>query len=112
MSIWQWPEAVVSDVAHDGDTFRANVDMGRAIFWQNGSVRLARINAPELGKPGGSEARDYLRSLLPVGTSISLTSVGYDKYGDRVDAEVVRKSDKLNINDEMVRSGHAIYQKY
>src|SRR5436853_4233649 len=45
--VWVWPRATVVD-HHDGDTFYADVDLGRRTSWLRGSIRLARINAPEL----------------------------------------------------------------
>jgi len=43
----------------DGDTIRcANVEE------QNGRVRLARINGPELRRPGGEEAKAALQAMI------------------------------------------------
>ena len=46
-------------------------------------IRLIGVFAPELNEPGGIEARDYLRSLLPIGTKITLEFDRhlYDRYG-------------------------------
>jgi endonuclease YncB( thermonuclease family) len=105
---WNWPNCIVSDLAHDGDTVRIDVDMGRGTWWRRANVRLAGLNAPELGTPGGIPSRDFLRSLLPVGTPVSLESVGYDKYGDRVDAYIVRTADGLRVNQTVIDSGYAV----
>jgi endonuclease YncB( thermonuclease family) len=106
--VWEWPRALV--VGHyDGDTFYADVDLGRRTWWRRGSIRLFGIDTPELRplEPGAVEARDFLIATIPIGAQISLVSVGYDKYADRVDASVIRKSDGLNVNEHMIASGHA-----
>ena len=115
---WGWPRVVVVD-HYDGDTFFADVDQGRGTHWQRASIRLAGIDAPEMRRkgqvgpdPGAVEARDFLMGLLPTGAKVELSSVGYDKYGDRVDAIVVRKSDGLNVNEAMVSAGHAVHKDY
>lgn len=124
--VWEWPLAVTigwSDLTpficcYDGDTFRVTVDLGRRTFWVRGTVRLAGIDSPEIRSTDPLEreraraARDYLAGLLPIATPISLRSIGYDKYQDRVDADVVRKEDGLLINAAMVDAGHAVYRTY
>lgn len=105
---WQWARATVVD-HYDGDTLYADIDLGMELTRQRMPVRLAGIDTPELRplQPGAKEAKAFLVSLLPVGTLVALSSVGYDKYGPRVDAIVTRSSDGLNVNDEMIRTGFA-----
>jgi endonuclease YncB( thermonuclease family) len=114
--VWEWPRAVTVEYdsrqnkghsARDGDTFRCDVDLGLDLEKRRLPIRLFGINAPELGQPGSLEARDHLRRLLPIGTMISLRSVGYDKYGPRVDAVVIRNLDAVNVNEAMLAAGHA-----
>jgi endonuclease YncB( thermonuclease family) len=62
---------------HDGDTLEVSV-----------TVRLADCNARELDEPGGVEARDHLRALLPVGTRVQLYPTTVDHYHNRMDAGV------------------------
>jgi endonuclease YncB( thermonuclease family) len=85
MVLYRYAATVLS--VHDGDTFTASVDLGFDLAFRT-AVRLNDCNARELAAPGGAEARDNLRTLLPVGQSIVLTSVNWDKYGGRVDADV------------------------
>jgi len=96
---------------YDGDTIRADIDCGFGIWTANQSLRLLGIDAPELGKPGGKEARDYLRGLLPVGTAVTIRTVKdeTEKYG-RLLATIVKADDTLTIpvNDAMVLAGHAV----
>jgi micrococcal nuclease len=74
--------AVIRSV-YDGDTCRADIDLGFGIWTSNQSLRLLGIDAPELGKPGGKEARDYLRQMLPIGATVVIRTVKDedDKYG-------------------------------
>lgn len=62
---------------HDGDTLEVVV-----------TVRLADCNARELTQPGGVEARDNLRTLLPTGTRVVLSALAPDHYRHRLDAQV------------------------
>lgn len=112
--IWEWPRVVCVEYdaaknaghsAYDGDTFRADVDLGADTFKRRMPVRLEGLDAPEVRsadpaeREAGKAARDFLRGLLPVGTAVELRSVGYDKYQPRVDAIVTRKDDGLVVNE-------------
>lgn len=72
---------------HDGDTGTFEIDRG-VYEYARWSVRLVGCNARELAEPGGVEARDFVRSLLPPGTRVVLATVKPDKYGGRLDAAV------------------------
>ncbi|MBP2370198.1 thermonuclease family protein [Pseudonocardia parietis] len=69
MPTWDYPALrgpdgrVVVVEYHDGDTVRLALDAGceTAVFpW----LRVAGVNCPELSDPGGSEAAEFLRSVL------------------------------------------------
>jgi endonuclease YncB( thermonuclease family) len=90
----------------------SDVDCGFGIWTANQSLRLLGIDAPELGKPGGIEARDYLRKLVPVGSSVVIRTVKdeNDKYG-RLLANITATGvdgDSYNVNQRMVSDGHAV----
>ena len=79
------------------------------------SVRLARIDSPELRTKDASEhdaavlARDALAKLI-LGRTIELTNTGTEKYG-RLLAEVWCDLDnnvKMNINDWMLQNHYAV----
>lgn len=93
--------------AHDGDTFEATVNLGVYVYIRP-SIRIRGINAPELRATGGLKARDYLRSLIPIGTRLVVKTVKPDKFGNRIDAQVFRASDALDIGQEMLDSGNAV----
>ena len=78
------------------------------------TVRLLGIDTPE--KPGGprpaecfgSEASEYARSLLPIGTPVLLSRDidTRDQFG-RLLAYVHRASDHLFVNEALVHHGYA-----
>lgn len=79
--------AVITRVI-DGDTVKADVDLGFNVWRRDQSFRVLGINAREHDEPGGSEAAANLTALLPAGARILLTSVKADKYGNRYDATI------------------------
>lgn len=91
-SSWDFPRADVVSI-HDGDTLDldivSTVDIGfndTITTTRRRNFRLFGCNANELTDPGGIEARDNLRAMLPIGTQLRLASVKDDKYGGRFDA--------------------------
>lgn len=109
-----WYQAIVLSV-HDGDTMTLNIDMGRRIY-TNDSIRLYRINAPELSQAGGKEAREYLRTLCPIGSKVRVRTFknAEDKYGRwlgdvYIPSEYDSDPKAVCVNDVMVKTGHAKY---
>jgi hypothetical protein len=100
--------AVIRSV-HDGDSLRVDTDLGFGVWISDMALRLNGIDAPELGKPGGTEARDFLRSLLPVGATVTIRTHKdqTEKYG-RMLAEVWTDPILPSINADMVTTGHAV----
>lgn len=76
---------------HDGDTITVSVHLGFEVTFTT-NVRLLGMNARELSAPGGKEARDNLRTLLPPGTVVTLSSEKVDKYGGRYDATITYRA--------------------
>jgi micrococcal nuclease len=95
--------------AYDGDTLHADLDLGWGVWLRKDTIRLARINAPEMGSAEGTAARDFIRGLIaPLiasGKPASFASSGFDKY-KRALGEVVIPAG--NISDLMLASGHAV----
>lgn len=102
---------VVAEEAYDGDTIRIDLDLGMDIWVRRYSIRLYGINAPELREPEGPASRDALRSRLPIGTRVFLTSYGYDKYGGRIDCVIFvisAEGSYQSINQWMIDERHAV----
>lgn len=68
-------------------------------------VRYLVIDANERHQPGGLEATRYLTRLLPIGSRASIDFTG-NKSHDRWEGTVYRNN--MNVNLEMLRSGHAV----
>ena len=108
---WEYVRCTLIDI-HDGDTITVNIDVGFRVTMMNMKLRLHGINAPELGRPGGAEARDYLKSLLiaPV-VRIRTIQDRTEKFG-RWLAIVFTDANPANpdetVNDLMISSGHAV----
>lgn len=116
--LYNYRAKVVS--VYDGDTVRADIDLGLKTWVRNEPLRLSRIDAPEVRgaeRPEGLAARDFLRSkILDKDVIIETLKDEKGKYGrylaeiwlkDEADAE-----DYVNINDLMVEEGHAVYKQY
>lgn len=106
--------AIVKSV-YDGDTCTVDIDLGLKTWLHGEKLRLNRINSAELRgneRAEGLEARDYLRGLIDK-KEILLQTVK-DKTGKfgRYLAEIwIMNKDGhwVNVNDEMISSGHAEY---
>ena len=102
---------------YDGDTCRADIDLGMGIWLRNEKLRLLRINAPEMRgeeKEAGRVSRDFLREqILNQTLFIQTHKDKRGKYG-RYLAEIWMEEDGkwVNINDRMVEAGQAVYKDY
>ena len=99
------PYAGIVDLVHDGDTVNIRLDVGfdLTVYVR---VRVNGINAPELSTAAGKEARDYAQSLLPSGTPVQVVSLGWDKYGGRIEGRV--SSEKVgDFAAAMIAAGKA-----
>ena len=63
---------------HDGDTITLDVDLGFGMWFRGQHFRLAAVSARELSQPGGVEARNNLRALIPPGTRVAIGSIKVD----------------------------------
>ena len=90
----------------DGDTIGVIVDLGFRVY-TNQRLRLFGIDTPERGQEGWSEATNYLASLIPPGTRVTIETEKGDKYGRWI--ATITDSDGLDINKAMIESGLAKY---
>ncbi len=112
-NIYQYRARVVS--VYDGDTLRADVDLGFFTWIRNEQFRLARINAPEVRGPSrndGLRSRDRLRELV-LDQNVLIETEKKGKYG-RYIAEVFldTEGELVNVNDQLVDEGLAEYATY
>jgi micrococcal nuclease len=98
---------------HDGDTLTVVVDLGFSISVTE-QIRIYGINAPELSKgtpedrAKGIAARDFLRSMLPVGTAVGLrTTPAQTRTFTRYVGTITRGG--MDVAGAMVAAGQAIW---
>lgn len=72
----------------DGDTF----ELHRPLQGTK-RVRIANMNAPEVGRPGSKIATDKLRRKIE-GKHVTIKPVAKDKYG-RIVADVIKNRKKI-----------------
>jgi micrococcal nuclease len=96
----------------DGDTVIVDIDLGFGIWLREQSIRLAKINTPEIrgaSKKAGLAAKDFLSSLILNKWVCIRTEKGQEKYG-RWLATILIEEDKnlIDINSKMVKEGYAV----
>ena len=95
----------------DGDTLDLDIDLGLRVHVKE-RVRLFGINTPELHSSNADErvaaqkAADFLRSLVTNGVlTVKTQKDSQEKYGRYL--ATVFDSAGVNVNEEMVKAGHA-----
>jgi endonuclease YncB( thermonuclease family) len=83
---------------HDGDTVTCLDDAN-----QQQKVRLAEIDAPELGQDFGKVSRDALAEMV-FGKTVEVVDDGKDRYGRWIGHLIV---DGQDANRQMVATGNA-----
>ena len=83
----------------DGDTIKT---------MEGDSIRFALISAPELDEKGGQKSKEYLESICPAGSAITIDEDDMQLEGsyERMIAKVCCRG--LNLNGEMIINEHAI----
>ena len=98
---------------YDGDTIRADIDLGFGVWLRNQSIRLEGINAPEVRgeeKESGIVARDRLIDLLNSSSNeCVLKSHMYDDRGKfgRIIADIWTDLEPYSLNETLVKEGLA-----
>ena len=92
----------------DGDTVSLRADLGMDVS-NTKHFRLAGIDAPERGRPGGTEATAWLTEKLKARTEITIkTSKDKREKHGRYLAEIYLPGDATSINQQMIEAGHAV----
>jgi len=112
-----WYRAIITKIT-DGDTITVNVDKGFDDYRKNLVLRFSRIDAPEKrgrGKAKGLASLAWLESKISIGDTVYIRTSKDDSFG-RYIAEIFIFEDDIenatNINDTIVKVGHASYKKY
>lgn len=96
----------------DGDTVDCEVDLG---FYMVARIRfrLARINTPEMRgeeKQAGQDAKQWLiDTLAKHGNEVIVSTKKTGKYGRWLGELFFEGEENVNVNDELVKAGHATY---
>jgi endonuclease YncB( thermonuclease family) len=84
---------------YDGDSFRADVDLGFRVTLHAIAFRLLGLNTPEMGQPGSVEARDYVRKLiLDKDVTIESQIDKQEKYGRWLATVTVVAENGVTVN--------------
>jgi endonuclease YncB( thermonuclease family) len=100
-----WQGAATVQELIDGDTFKADIDLGFKIRITT-NVRVFGCNAPELPTPAGLKALAFIKTVLRPGEIVTLSSKRLDKFG-RAEATVTL-ADGRDLTNLMLTSGNAI----
>lgn len=107
-SLYTYRAHVVS--VYDGDTVTVDIDLGFSVSLKQQSVRLARINAPEVrgsSAEAGIKSRDALRDKV-LGKTVLLRTIrdSREKYGRWLGEIWI---DNVCVNDWLLESGLAAH---
>jgi|SRR5882672_2288190 len=92
----------------DGDSIEVLLEAGAA------RVRFSAIDTPEYDQPYGDKSSAALKAMLPLGSPVELEVITQDQF-HRLVATVwlVADGNRVNINEKMLRDGHAwAYRRY
>lgn len=104
----------------DGDTVDIDIDLGFNVWLHRERVRIAGIDAPEsrtrdrVEKLFGMAAKERVRELMPVGSTVTLTCKEYDstgKFGRIIaDFEVYSPVQDAwtSLANTLIAEGHAV----
>ena len=99
----------------DGDTVVVDIDLGFGVWLRDQSVRLAKINAPEIKgitKKSGIEAKEFLKKMILNKWVQIRTEKGREKYGRWLGTFLIEEdSNLIDINHKMVLEGYAVPYK-
>lgn len=110
--MYEYAAHVVS--VYDGDTFRADVDLGFRVTYRALDFRLLGLNAPELrgdSAAAGLASRDALRTLMLGQAVILQTKLDkQEKYGRWLATVFVVQPDssRLNVNQWLIEHQFAV----
>jgi len=91
----------------DGDTLDADVDLGFHMKTRQ-RFRLARIDTPERGQEGFTEATDRVKELCPVGSEVIIKSEKTGGFGRWLGEIIVQVGDlEVNVGDQLLLEGYA-----
>ena len=105
----------VIDRVVDGDTVDVDIDLGFGVWLKSERVRISNIDAPETRtrdldeKAAGLAAKEFVESVLPVGSTQTLVSREFKGKFGRIlgDFRVMRGSTMWDLSNLLISEGHA-----
>ncbi len=94
---------------YDGDTFRADVDLGMSATMMNQQFRLADIDTPEVRgeeKEDGLIVGEYVNKLI-LGKEIIINTMKTGKFGRWIAWVFLPEIKGETINEHLLRIGYA-----
>jgi micrococcal nuclease len=96
----------------DGDTIVVDIDLGFGVWLRKQSIRMAKIDAPELKGStieSANKSKEFLKSLiLSKWVTIRTEKDSKEKYGRWLGTVLIEEGKNLiDINSKMVAEGHA-----
>lgn len=106
--------AVIRSI-YDGDTIRADIDLGLSTWRNNEPLRLYGIDAPEIRgeeRPMGMQARIALAAMIQPGSKVVIRTFKdqTEKYG-RYLAVIYAETQPgrwISVNETLIAEGHAV----
>ena len=92
---------------YDGDTCRADIDLGFGLWIKDQPIRIYGIDCPEINTDEGKAARDYADHILFCGRVVVMTTLKdkKEKYGRYLGK--ITLADGGDYGSRMVEAGHA-----
>lgn len=105
-------KAIVTRVI-DGDSLKVDIDLGFEIWLKDQTIRLAKINAPEMRGPtleAGRQSKQFLEKMVLNKKIILRTEKDHkEKYGRWLGIiQIEEDKNLIEINRTMIAEGHAV----
>jgi micrococcal nuclease len=96
----------------DGDTISLELDVGLNIILKKCNIRMARINAPEVGTEFAQKSIEFLINLITNKELIvNIKNNAKDKYGRYLGELYVKDNEWVNVSNKMLDNAMAVLYK-
>lgn len=104
--------AIIKEV-YDGDTITVDFDLGFGVWMKDQKIRFYGVNTPEVkgsSKESGLKVRDYVRSVLPIGSEVIIETKKdkAEKFGRWLGVIHVPALGEVTLNEDLLQKGMAV----